>query len=173
MRKTRERRPGQGAALDGQTPKKKNSRVANIAETRRRPQPLGMRTFWIEAGGLVTCTIIRRSDRQLWLAASVLHDKTATPFEYALKDWIAHAADHRPVCLSCDVTFSPCSLPTDWAMLSPLQESPTMPAAMLSGICAQCSGKSDRELMDAALHDLQATMPDIRRIEISTEAGRA
>jgi hypothetical protein len=169
---TRRRRPGQGAARDGQTPKN-NSTVANIAETRRRPQPLGLRTFWTEAGGLVTCTIIRRSDGQLWLAALALHDKTATAFEYALKDWIAHAADHRPLCLSCNVTFSPRSLPTDWAMLLPFQEAPTMPAAMLSGICARCSGKSDRELMDAALHDLRATLPDIRRIEVATEAGRA
>ena len=29
------------------------------------------------------------------------------------------------------------------------------------------------ELMDAALHDLRATLPDIRRIEVATEAGRA
>jgi hypothetical protein len=102
-----------------------------------------------------------------------LQDKTATAFEYALKDWIAHAADHRPLCLSCNVTFSPRSLPTDWAMLLPFQETPTMPAAMLSGICARCSGKSDRELMDTALHDLRATLPNIRRIEVATEAGRA
>ena len=167
----RERRPGQGAALDGQTPKN-NSNVANIAETRRRPQPLGLRTFWTEAGGLVRCTIIRRFDRQLWLAALALRDKTATAFEYALKDWIAHAADHRPLCLSCNVTFSPRSLPTDWAMLLPFQETPTMPA-MLSGICARCSGKSDRELMDTALHDLRATFRDIRRIKIATGTGRA
>jgi hypothetical protein len=112
-------------------------------------------------------------DRRLWLAALALHDEPATLFEYALKEWIAHAADHRPLCLSCDVIFSRRSLPTTWAMLLPLQDASTMPAAMLSGICARCSGKSDRELMDAALHDLQATLPDIRRIEVATGAGRA
>jgi hypothetical protein len=58
-------------------------------------------------------------------------------------------------------------------MLLPFQEAPTMQAAMLSGICAQCSGKSDRELMDVALHDLWTTLPGIRRVEILTEAGRA
>src|SRR5208282_2121816 len=109
----RKRRPGQGAALDGQTPKN-NSTVANITETRGGPQPLGLRTFWTEPGGLVACTIIRRSDRWLWLAALALHDETATSFKYALKDWIAHAADHRPICLSCDMTFSRHSSPTDW-----------------------------------------------------------
>src|SRR6266481_4423851 len=113
---TRRCRPGQGAAVDGQT-QKNSSTVVNIAETRGRPQPLGLRAFWAEAGGLVKCTIIRRSDRQLWLAALASHDKTATAFEYALKDWIAHAADCHPLCLSCDVTFSLRSLPTDWAML--------------------------------------------------------
>jgi hypothetical protein len=169
---TRRRRPGQGAALDGQA-LKNNSTVANIAETRGRPQPLGLRAFWTGAGGLVKCTIIRRSDRRLWLAALASYDETAIAFEYALKDWIAHAADHRPLCLSCDVTFSLRSLPTDWAILLPFRDVPTTPAAMLSGICARCSGKSDRELMNAALHDLRATFSDIRRIEIATEAGRA
>jgi hypothetical protein len=168
----RRRRPGQGAAHDEQN-LKNNSTVANIAESHGRPQLLGLRAFWAGAAGLVKCTIIRRSDRRLWLAALASHDETAIAFVYALKDWIAHAADHRPLCLSCDETFSLRSLPTDWAMLLPFQEAPTMPAAMLSGICVRCSGRSDRELMDAALHDLRATLPDIRRIEVATEVGRA
>jgi hypothetical protein len=54
-------------------------------------------------------------------------------------------------------------------MLLPFQDAPAMPASMLSGICIRCSGKPDRELMNAALDDLRA----IRRIEIATEAGRA
>ena|SRR5208282_2002560 len=164
----RRRRPGQGAALDGQTP---NNNSTNITETQGGPQPLGLRTFWTEAGGLVTCTIIRRSDRQLWLAALALHDETATSFEYALREWIAHAADHRPLCLSCDVTFSRHSLPTDWAMLSPFRGAPRI--AMLSGICGRCSIKPDAELVDAALWGLQAMNPGIRKIDVATEAGRA
>jgi hypothetical protein len=168
---TRRRRPGQGAALDGQTPK--TSTAANIPETRGRPQLLGLRAFWTGAGGLVKCTIIRQSDRRVWLAALASHDETAIAFDYALRDWIAHAADHRPLCLSCDVTFSLRSLPAAWAMLLPFQDAPAMPASMLSGICIRCSGKPDRELMNAALDDLRATFPDIRRIEIATEAGRA
>jgi hypothetical protein len=44
---------------------------------------------------------------------------------------------------------------------------------MLSGICGRCSAKSDAELMAAALRDLQAQNPAIRRIEVAGEAGRA
>ncbi len=34
------------------------------------------------------------------------------------------------------------------------------------------SGRSDRELLDTALHDLRASLPEIRRIEVATAAGR-
>jgi hypothetical protein len=44
---------------------------------------------------------------------------------------------------------------------------------MLSGICRRCSAKSDADLMAAALQDLQAQNPTIRRIEVANEAGRA
>jgi hypothetical protein len=44
---------------------------------------------------------------------------------------------------------------------------------MLSDICDRCSCKSDAELMDAALRDLQAQNPTIRRIEVASGAGRA
>ena len=171
MSLTRKRRPGQEAALGRQT-ETSGSTAANLAETPGHPQLLGLADFWIGAGGLVKCAIIRRSDGRLRLAAEASLDKTAITFEHGRKDWISHIADRRPLCLACDVAFSPRSLPADWAMLSPLEDFPTTPAAMLSGICARCSGKSDRELMDAALRDLRATVPGIRRV-VATGAGRA
>jgi hypothetical protein len=127
-----------------------------------------MQSFWTEAGGLVTCTIIRRSDQPRWLAA---RDETAIAFERAFRDWIAHALDRRPICLACDATFSRQFLPTDWAMVTLLLGGPE--TAFLSGICPSCSAKSDAELLDAALRDLQAQNPAIRRIEVAGGVGRA
>ncbi len=107
----------------------------------------------------------------MWLAALAARDVAAVIYMRLLEDWIAYASDHRPLCLGCDVTFSRHSLPTDWAMLLPCQGAPKM--AMLSGICSRCSGKSDRELMDAALRDLSTIWPDLRRISVAAGAGHA
>jgi hypothetical protein len=138
MPPTQRRRPGRGAASHAHMTKNNNS-ATNITETGLPPQLLGLRAFWTEAGGLVTCTIIRRSDRRLWPVVLAARVEVATTFEYALREWIAYAADSRPLCLGCDATFSRLSLPTNWAMLMPLQEKSTMPAAMLSAICSRCS----------------------------------
>jgi hypothetical protein len=127
-----------------------------------------MPSFWAKAGGLVACTIIRRSDQPRWLAA---RDKTAIAFERAFRGWIAHALEHRPICLTCDATFSRRFLPTDWAMLTPLLGDPG--TAMPSGVCSSCSDKSDPELLDAALRDVQAQNPGIQRIEVAGGFGRA
>ena len=136
MRRTQERRPGQGAA-----PKTyvtiDNGNIVNIHDLGTKPQPSAFQSFWISAGGFVNCTIIRRSDQPRWLTALSAGDGTATAFWKALWDWVAHAPEHRPICLSCEVTFTPRSLPTEWAMLTPLAGSPGL--AMLSGMCDRCS----------------------------------
>jgi hypothetical protein len=90
-----------------------------------------------------------------------------------IADWTLHVAERQPVCLSCDFIFSPASLPAVWLALSALQSADTISPAMMSGICDKCGAKSDRELMDAALNDLRATFPDVRRIELADKAGRA
>ena len=161
--------PGQGAASDTHVIKKSN--YGSIANPSTGPQPSAMESFWTEAGRFVTCSIIRRSDRPWWLTALAAGDETASAFRRALRDWMAHALEHRPICVRCEVTFSRRSLPTDWAMLSPLWRRPG--TVMLAGICYRCSCKSDAELMDAALRDLQAQNPTIRRIEVASGAGRA
>jgi hypothetical protein len=169
MRKQR-RRPGQGAASDAHVTIK-NSNHGNIADPGTGPQPSAMQSFWTEAAGFVACTIIRRSDRPLWPTALAAGDETASASSRALRDWMAHTLEHRPICLSCDVTFTRRSLPAEWAMLTPLLGSPR--TVMLSGICGRCSARSDAELMGAALRDLQQMNPGIRRIELASEAGRA
>jgi hypothetical protein len=152
MRKMRERRPGQGAASDTQVAID-NSNTKNIPDPGAAPQPSELPSFWVEADGFVTCTIIRRSDRAWWLTALAAGDETASVFWSSLRDWMARAPKHRPNYLACAATFSPRFLPTDWAMLTPLLGGPR--TAMLSGICCCCSGRSDAELMDAVLRDLQ------------------
>jgi hypothetical protein len=54
----RRRRPGRGAAPDNHVDID-NSNV----DPRTGSQPSAMQSFWIEAGGFVTCTIVRRSDQ--------------------------------------------------------------------------------------------------------------
>jgi hypothetical protein len=153
MRKTQGRRPLVGAAPDSDVTIS-NSNLGKVADPGTEPQPSAMQSFWTAAGGFVTCTIIRRFDRPRWLAALAARDETAIAFERALFDWITHALEHSPICLSCEVTFSRRSLPADWAMLNPLWGRPG--TVMLSGICGRCSAKSDAELLNAALRDLQA-----------------
>jgi hypothetical protein len=170
MPANRKRRPGQGAAPDNHVAVS-NSSVGNVADTRTEPQPSAMQSFWTEARGFVTCTIVRPSDRPSLLAALAARDATAIAVISMIRDWLLHVAERRPVCLACDVTFSHRLLPTDWALLEPVLD-PSR-AAMLSGICGRCSAKSDAELMDAALRDLQAQNPAIRRIEVASGAGRA
>jgi hypothetical protein len=163
------RRPGQGATPD--THVIENSNYGNVADPGTGPQPSALQSFWTDAGGFVTCTIIRRSDRPLWLTALAAGDETASAFWRALRDWMAHAPEHKPICLCCEVTFTRRSLPTAWAMLTPLLGGPG--TAMLSGICRRCSSMSDRELLDAALRDLRTMNPLIRRLELASGGGRA
>jgi hypothetical protein len=81
--------------------------------------------------------------------------------------------ERRPRCLSCDVVFSTASLPTALIVLLGLPSDHTTLPAMISAVCAQCSRQSDRELLDAALDDLRASFPNIRRIDIVSEVRRA
>jgi hypothetical protein len=164
------RRPGQGAAPDTNVAIG-NSNASNIGDPGTGPQPSSMQSFWTAAGEVITCTLIRRSDRPWRLTALAAGDETMSAFWRALRDWMLHALEHRPICLSCPVTFSRRSLPTDWAMLSPFWGRPG--TVMLSGICDRCSCKSDAELMAAALRDLQKMNPNIRRVELAGEASRA
>jgi len=164
------RRPGQGTAPDTNVAIG-NSNESNIGDPGTGPQPSPMQSFWTAAGEVVTCTLIRRSDRPWWLTALAAGDETASAFWRALRDWMAHTLEHRPICLACDATFSRRFLPTDWAMLKPLLSGPA--TAMLSGICPSCSAKSDTALLDAALRDVQAQNPGIRKIEGATGVGRA
>jgi hypothetical protein len=59
-----------------------NSNARNIAEPGAATQPAGMPSFWAKAGGIVTCTIIRRSDRAVWLAALAARDTRAIEHEH-------------------------------------------------------------------------------------------
>ena len=169
MRKQR-RRPGQRAASDAHVAIK-NSNGGLIADPGTGPQPSAMESFRTEAGRFVTCSIIRRSDGPWWLTALAAGDETASAFWRALGDWMAHAPEHKPICLCCEVTFTRRSLPTAWAMLTPLLGG--LGTAMLSGICRRCSSMSDRELMDAALRDLRTMNPLIHRLELASRGGRA
>jgi hypothetical protein len=166
MQKQR-RRPGQGAASDTHVAIE-NINGGSIADPGTGPQTSAMQSFWADAGGFVTCTLIRPSDRPWWLTALAAGDETASAFRRSLRDRKAHAG---PTCLGCEVTFTRRFPPTGWAMLTPVLGSPG--TAMLSGICRACSAKSDAELMDAALRDLQAQNSAIRRIEVTSGAGRA
>jgi hypothetical protein len=168
----RERRPGHGAvpnthvAID-------SSNTRNIPDPGTGPQPSDLRSIWPENSGLVRCIILRRSERRRWLAALAAHDGMAIEFTSMIGDWILRVPERRPVCLSCEVVFSSISLPTVLVVALGLQSGHTTLPAMISGVCAQCGRKSDRELLDAALDDLRATFPNIRTIELVSEVRRA
>jgi hypothetical protein len=104
MRKTQGRRPLIGAAPNTHVAID-SSNTRNIPDPGTGPQPSALRSFWAEAGRFVRCSIIRRSDRPWWLTALAAGDETASAFRRALRDWMAHALEHRPICLSCEVTF--------------------------------------------------------------------
>jgi hypothetical protein len=150
-----------------------SSNTRNIPDPGTGPQPLDLRSIWPENIGLVRCIILRRSERRRWLAALAAHDGTVIEFTSMIGDWILRVPERRPVCLSCDVVFSSISLPTVLVVALGLQSGHTTLPAMISGVCAQCGRKSDRELLDAALDDLRATFPNIGRIELVSEVLRA
>lgn len=163
------RRPWQGAASQTRVATE-NSNDGYLADPGEEPRPSTIQSFWTDAGRFITYTIIRRSDQAWWLTALVTGDELASAFQRALWDWMAHAPEHEPVCLGCEVVFIRRSLPTEWTMLTPLLGRPR--TAMLSGICPRCRAKSDAELIAAALRDLQTMNPGMRRIDPAIKAGR-
>jgi hypothetical protein len=170
MANTRERRPGQGAAPDTNVAIG-NSNATNIAEPDAALQPPGLPSFLAAAGGIVRCTIIRRSDRPWLLRALAARDPTAIEITCMIGDWLLDVAERQPICLVCETNFWHRSLPIDWALLTTALGGPAV--ARLCGICRRCSRKSDRELLDAALDDLRATFPDISRIGFVSGVRRA
>jgi hypothetical protein len=118
----------------------------------------------------ITCTIFRKADASQLLAALARGNALAITFATSLRDWISHALAYRPQCLACDVTFSPGQLPLDWVLLT---LDPAREAALLSGICDQCSRKTDRELQDVVLNELRCgLMPNATRLNV-VENGHA
>jgi hypothetical protein len=98
--------------------------------------------------------------------------------ELAVLQWIAAAISGelvRPLCLDCDVEFSPAGVfPAAFMLITPARADPSMTS--LTGICPACAARTHEELVEMAIRRARSIWPDARRLppeHMHAHGGRA
>ena len=124
--------------------------------------------FHAENGGLLTIELLR--PEAIWR-----YPERVIPL---LVNWHrqAVASPAGMLCLICDTDLQPPAMPMALVVASSASETPAQ-KGLVSGICAQCAGRSTAELMPEALAQLRKLWPDLRAVERAnlhmTGEGRA
>lgn len=129
---------------DGGSGSSRAERRRREREQRRRGD--GLRQFTDHTGGAMTLHLIRA---ELAFVMCLVDTRDARIFQRLVANFVANLSAGQD-CLLCGRAFSIDEPPIDWTVLLPLREDPSI--ALLSGICADCSGahRADTEALRAA-----------------------
>src|SRR5262245_58566255 len=97
--------------------------------------------------------IVRYEDRAEWLQEARGGNETAKICQWAASNWMREMAEHD-LCSCCERTFSPPSRPRAFIVLIPIKKHPEKVRAKAGGVCAECSKRDNRWIIDNGAHRL-------------------
>ena len=142
-------------------------RGAAAKRTARQRWERDVTQFHAENGGVLTIELLR--PESIW--------RDPDRVVQLLLNWHrqAVASPAGMLCLTCDTDLQPPAIPSALLVATGASEVPAQ-KGLVSGICSQCAGRSNAELMPAALAQLRK-LPDLRPVERAnlhmTGKGRA